>query len=91
MITFGVTLVDFGLILHLHGITFTLEMLYSHVGDLIAFIEYKLEQEIEKNKRRQLKMLLFKLSLLKPMNANGYFSISKETLVSMLSVRYVKP
>ena len=42
----------------------------------------------KKNERQQLKTLVFKLSLLKPMNANGYFSIFKQTLVSMLSVRY---
>ena len=87
MITFGVTFVEIGLILHLYGITFSLELLYSYIEDTIAFLENKLEKVIEKNERRQLKTLVFKLSLLKPMNANGYFSISKQTLVSMLSVR----
>ena len=32
-------------------------------------------------------MLLHKLTFFKPMTAKGYFNVTKDTLVSMLSVR----
>ena len=76
-----------GKITHILGITFTLDMLYDDFEKCKNVIEDKLDIEDNKEERRQMKMLLHKLTSLKPMSAKGYFNITKETLVSMLSVR----
>ena len=50
-------------------------------------LEDKLEAETRREERRKMKHLLRKVSALTPMTALGYFEMSKQTLVSMLSVR----
>ena len=50
-------------------------------------IQEKLLGTEEKQERRVLKFLRHRVEDLKPMNANGYFTIDKTTLTSMLSVR----
>ena len=50
-------------------------------------IQEKLLVTEEKQERRVLKFLRYRVEDLKPMNANGYFTIDKTTLTSMLSVR----
>ena len=53
-------------------------------------LEDKLEAETRREERRKMKHLLRKVSALTPMTALGYFEMSKQTLVSMLSVREVQ-
>ena len=50
-------------------------------------IHEKLLATEEKQERRVLKFLRHRVEDLNPMNANGYFTIDKTTLTSMLSVR----
>ena len=76
-----------GKISHLLGLTLTLDTLYSDFEKSKNAVEEQLEKEDKKVERRQLKILLHKLTSLKPMTAKGYFNVTKDTLVSMLSVR----
>ena len=76
-----------GKISHLLGLTLTLDTLYNGFEKSKNAVEEQLDKEDNKVKRRQMKMLLHKLTSLKPMTANGYFIVTKDTLVSMLSVR----
>ena len=72
---------------HLLGLTLTLDILYKDFEKCKNAVEEHLGKEDNKVERRQMKMLLHKLTFFKPMTAKGYFNVTKDTLVSMLSVR----
>ena len=72
------------------ALTFTVESAYDSVQDLILEKEEKLQGLIGKSERQKLKYDIRRLSKLEPMTGGGYFTISKSTLTSMLSVRYSK-
>ena len=65
-----------------------MEGLYDHTHQLEARARFTLGCSTLKEERQKLKQQLLELSSLKPMTAKGYFTISKETLTSMLSVRW---
>ena len=72
------------------ALTFTVESAYDSVQDLILEKEEKLQGLLGKSERQKLKYDIRRLSKLEPMTGGGYFTISKSTLTSMLSVRYSK-
>ena len=67
---------------------FSVEGLYDHTQQLQNKVRITLGGSQHKVERQKLKLQLLELSALKPLTAKGYFSVSKETLTSMLSVRY---
>ena len=75
-------------ILNVHGLVCTTESTFESVKRLKSRLEDKLETETSREERLKIKHLLRKLSSLTPMTACGYFEISKDTMISMLSVRY---
>ena len=76
-----------GKISHLQGLILTLDTVYKDFEKCKNAVEEQLCKEDNKVERRQMKMLLHKLTFFKPMTAKGYFNVTKDTLVSMLSVR----
>ena len=66
---------------------FTVEGLYDYTYQLEIRVRSTLGDSSIKEERQKLKQQLLELSSLKPLTAKGYFTISKETLISMLSVR----
>ena len=68
-------------------LTGSVEDIYDYIGQLTDEARNKLEISANKTERQQLKLVLMKLSSLKPMDAMGYFTISRETITSMISVR----
>ena len=74
-------------ILHIMSFVFTIENLYDHIEQLKNKLRTCLGVSLSKEERRKIKLQIFELEALKPMTAKGYFSVSKETLTSMLSVR----
>ena len=69
------------------GLTFTVESAFKSVQNLLRRTEERLLRTREKSERQQLKYEIRKLSKLEPMTGGGFFTISKSTLTSMLSVR----
>ena len=67
---------------------FSVEALYDHTQQLENRVRFTLGVSNNKEQRQKLKHQLLELSSLKLLSAKGYFTISKETLTSMLSVRY---
>ena len=68
-------------------LTGSVEDIYCYINQLTDEARNKLEITVNKTERQQLKLVLMKLSSLKPMDAMGYFTISRETITSMISVR----
>ena len=75
------------LTIHILSLVFTVEGLYDHTDQLEMRVRSALGDSSVKDKRQKFKQQLLELSSLKPLTAKGYFTISKETLTSMLSVR----
>ena len=73
--------------LALMALTLTVESAYDSVQSLLGRTEEKLLRTTEKSERQKLKYEIRKLSKLQPMTGGGFFTISKSTLTSMLSVR----
>ena len=73
--------------LHILSLVFTVEGLYDHTVQLEMRVRSALGSSSIKEERQKLKQQLLELSSLKPLTAKGYFTISKETLTSMMSVR----
>ena len=73
--------------LNLVGLTFTVESAFHSVQNLLRRTEERLQRTSDKSKRQKLKAEIRKLSKLEPMTGGGFFTISKSTLTSMLSVR----
>ena len=65
-----------------------LDSAYESLQVVKMKIQENLMITFEKSERQELKFLLETVKALRPMNACGYFEISKSTLTSMLSVRY---
>ena len=74
--------------LALVALTLTVESAYDSVQNLLERTEEKLLRTRDKSQRQNLKYEIRKLSKLEPMTGGGFFTISKSTLTSMLSVRY---
>jgi len=72
--------------IHILSLVFTVEGLYDHTAQLEMRVRSALGGSSKKEKRQKLKQQLLELSSQKPLTAKGYFTISKETLTSMLSV-----
>ena len=68
-------------------LTCSVEDIYDYIDQLSDEARKKLEISTNKAERQQLKLVLMRLSSLKQMDANGYFTISRETITSMISVR----
>ena len=85
----GNILVEQSLALTIHAIVSSFELVYSHFEDLTLEAQACLEDCSVKEERRKWKSLLRQLSTVKPFSARGYFDITKETLTSMSSVRYL--
>ena len=73
--------------LALVALTLTVESAYDSVQSLLGRTEEKLLRTTERSERQKLKYEIRKLSKLQPMTGGGFFTISKSTLTSMLSVR----
>ena len=73
--------------LALLALTLTVESAYDSVQSLLERTEEKLLRTTERSERQKLKYEIRKLSKLQPMTGGGFFTISKSTLTSMLSVR----
>ena len=76
-----------GNILNLIGLVCAVESTMASVNKLKEILEDKLEVETRREERRNIKLLLRKVLSLGPMTACGYFEISKNILIGMLSVR----
>ena len=76
-----------GNILNLTGLVCAVESTLASVNKLREILEDKLEVETRRDERRNIKLLLRKVRSLGPMTACGYFEISKNILIGMLSVR----
>ena len=76
------------MILNVMNLTSALDSVYESVQSVKMKLQETLMVIYEKPERQQLKFLIEKIKSLTPMNACGYFEISKSTLTSMLSVRY---
>ena len=73
--------------IHILSLVFVVEGLYDHIHQLQNKVRNTLGDSSHKEQRQKLKLQLLELSSLKQLSAKGYFSVSKETLTSMLSVR----
>ena len=73
--------------LALVALTLTVESAYDSVQNLLERTEEKLLRTRDKSQRQNLKYEIRNLSKLEPMTGGGFFTISKSTLTSMLSVR----
>ena len=73
--------------IHILSLVFSVEGLYDHTQQLQTKVRNTLGGSSDKEQRQKLKLQLLELSSLKQLSAKGYFSVSKETLTSMLSVR----
>ena len=74
--------------LNIMDLTIAFDSAFESLQAVRMKIQEKLMTTYEKGERYQLKFLLENVKSLSPMNAFGYFEISKSTLTSMLSVRY---
>ena len=74
-------------ILNLLALTLTVESAFDSVQNLMREKEEKLLRTKEKFEREKLKFDMRRLYRLQPMTGEGFFTISKSTLTSMLSVR----
>ena len=74
-----------GYILNLTGLVSAVESTFASVSNLRETLEDKLEMEMKREERRKTKLLLRKVLSLGPMTACGYFNISKNILIGMLS------
>ena len=83
----GQILLLLGYLLNLIGTVCAVDSTFSSVQKLREILEDKLEMETERGERRTVKLLLGKVRSLGPITACGYFDISKNTLIGMLSVR----
>ena len=68
------------------ALTLTVESAFDSVQNLMREKEEKLLRTKEKFEREKLKFDMRRLSRLQPMTGAGFFTISKSTLTSMLSV-----
>ena len=84
----GAILMQISLFWNMHAMISSFEMVYSHFEELTLEVQSHLDQNTEKKERRKWKSLLRQLSTVKPFSARGYFDITKETITSMVSVRY---
>ena len=75
------------MILNVMALTAALDTAYESVQVVKMKIQENIMLTYDKSERQQLKFLLENVRSLRPMNACGYFEISKSTLTSMLSVR----
>ena len=82
--SFGTLLISFGLMLNIAGLTFTLESGYKSLKSLVKPLQEQLLMDA--SDRMIIKNTIKEIEDLKPLTGNGYFSISKGTLTSMLSV-----
>ena len=83
--TSGRNLLSFsGLMLNIAGLTFILEDGYRKVAALVNILQDKLLTE--KHNIRLIKRFIKELESLRPLSRIGYFSITKGTLTSMVSV-----
>ena len=73
--------------LNLFAVTSSVEAGYGAVEEICTNARKRLDVTEDKRERRRLKTLIMRASSLKPLSANGYFDISRETLTSMTSVR----
>ena len=73
--------------LNLLAVTSSVEAGYDEVDIIRTDARKRLDRTEDKRERRQLKTLIMSTSSLRPLSANGYFDISRETLTSMMSVR----
>ena len=80
----GNVIVCSGLMLNIASLTFVLETGHRSVTGLVKHLQEKLLADVPD--RMVIKILVKELSDLKPMTGNGYFSITKATLTSMVSV-----
>ena len=69
------------------AVTNAVEAGYRAVERIGTSARKRLDVTEDKRERRQLKSLIMSASELRPLSANGYFDISRETLTSMTSVR----
>ena len=72
---------------NLFAVTGSVEAGYETIDEISVEARRRLDLSDDKKERRQLKTLIMNVSSLKPLSANGYFDISRETLTSMTSVR----
>ena len=72
---------------NLLAVTGSVEAGYETIDEISVEARRRLDLSDDKKERRQLKTLIMNVSSLKPLSANGYFDISRETLTSMTSVR----
>ena len=68
-------------------VTSSVETGYDTIEEISTKAMKMLDVTEDKRERRQLKTLIMRASSVKPLSANGYFDISRETLTSMTSVR----
>ena len=84
----GKILMIVSMVLNVTDLTIALDSAYESLQVVKMKIQENLMITFEKSERQELKFLLETVKALRPMNACGYFEISKSTLTSMLSVRY---
>ena len=69
-------------------LTNSIDEAYQAIQSLVDPLQGRIKLSTTDNlERERLKCLVWRLTHVSPMTARGYFTISKETLVSMLSVR----
>ena len=73
--------------LNLLAVTSSVEAGYDIIEEIHTKARKMLDVAEDRKERRQLKTLIMSASSVRPLSANGYFDISRETLTSMTSVR----
>ena len=80
----GTLILSAGMVLNIAALTYVLETGYSSVSSLAKPLRYQLLADGPH--RRMIKNMIREIEDIKPLSANGYFSISRGVLTSMVSV-----
>ena len=89
MILYSTFFISGTFLINMTTLTFMVESAFDSVRDVLRRKEERLLRTRDKFERQKLKYEIRKLSKLEPMTGGGFFTISKSTLTSMLSVRYI--
>ena len=84
IISLGNFLASSGMMVNIACLTFVLEDGYKSVTSLVQQLQDKIMSDVPN--RRLIKNIIKELESIKPLTGNGYFSISRGTLTSMVSV-----
>ena len=84
----GLIFVSLSYILNLMGIMFSCDDAFKHLKQLKKRIEKEIWQTREPGRMADLKYTLRLMDDIEPLSACGYFSITKSSIISMVSVRW---